>query len=117
MRSVPVPLLVLVLGLAGCASAPPYARCGGDTGCAMGACTEIVYTRDDGTSAGGPFCTSGCATDDDCPDDGACIALAHDRTTTFFCVARCAQPSDCYAGLSCTTLTSTGGTALDACLP
>lgn len=109
--------LVLVLALTACASAPPYARCGGDTSCAMGTCTELSFTRSDGTTARGSFCTSACHADVDCPDEGACIALAHDATRTFFCVGRCTTSSDCSAGLACTTLTADDGTTFGACLP
>jgi hypothetical protein len=111
------PLALAVLVLTGCASAPPYARCGGDVACAMGACTEVSYTRDDGSSAEGSFCSSTCATDADCPDEGACIALDHDPTHTFFCVARCTAAGDCYAGLACTSVVAPGGMGFGACLP
>lgn len=101
----------------GCASAPPYARCGGDTSCAMGSCTRISYTRTDGTSASGDFCTNECIADADCPDEGACIALDHDPSRTFFCVKRCTASTDCTSGLACTTLVANDGTSFGACLP
>jgi hypothetical protein len=107
---------LLVLLLAACASSPPYARCG-DTPCAMGGCYAVSLTRSDGSSSNGSFCTNECATDDDCVDGGACVALEHDREMTFFCVDRCAMTSDCYAGLACTELTVAGAPALSACLP
>jgi hypothetical protein len=108
--------LLLSLAAMGCASSPPYARCG-DTPCAMGGCYAISLTRDDGTEASGSFCTNTCTSDDDCPDEGACIALAHDREMTFLCVDRCEGSSDCYAGFACTALTVDGRPALSACLP
>lgn len=106
-----------LLLVAGCASAPPYARCGGDTSCAMGSCTEVSFTRTDGTSASGSFCSNPCAVDADCPDEGACIALGHDPSRTFFCVSRCATSPECTTGLRCTTLTANDGTSFGACLP
>lgn len=83
----------------------------------MGSCTELTYTRSDGTSASGSFCSSACATDADCPDEGACIALAHDPTHTFFCVGRCTTSPDCTTPLACTMLTADDGTTFGACLP
>ncbi len=111
-----LPSLAIVLNLAGCASSPPYARCG-DTPCAMGGCFEVSITRSDGSEASGSFCTNECARDDECPDGGACVALEHDGTMTFFCVDRCTGSRDCYAGLACTELTASGAPALSACLP
>jgi hypothetical protein len=108
--------LAFAVLLTACASAPPYARCGGDTSCAMGACTEVAFTRTDGTSARGNFCTSTCAADADCPDEGACIALGHDPSRTFFCVQRCTASSECSTPFACTTLTA-DGTSFGACLP
>lgn len=109
-------LFALAFVAIGCASSPPYARCG-DTPCAMGGCYAISITRSDGTEATGSFCTNECATDADCPDEGACIALEHDSRMTYFCVDRCTGSSDCYAGLACTELTVAGSPALSACLP
>jgi hypothetical protein len=108
---------MLALLALGCASAPPYARCGGDVSCAMGTCSSISFTRTDGTNASGSFCTSECLMDADCPDEGACIALGHDPSRTFFCVKRCTTSSDCTSGLACTTLTANDGTSFGACLP
>jgi hypothetical protein len=109
-------LACLVLLLTGCASAPPYAHCGGETSCAMGTCTEVAFTRTDGTSARGDFCSSACTTDADCPDEGACIALGHDPSRTFFCVLRCTVTTDCATPFACTMLTADGAT-FGACLP
>jgi len=83
----------------------------------MGTCTEIAYTRSDGTSADGNLCTMGCHADADCVDEGACIALAHDATRTFFCVKRCMTSTECTSGFACTMLTADDGTTLGACLP
>lgn len=110
-------LVSLALVLASCASAGPYARCGGDAHCASGQCTEVSLTRTDGTTATGAFCSSACQGDADCPEGGACIALAHDPTATFFCARRCTTASDCSDGLSCTTLSPGTGEMLSACLP
>ena len=109
---------LLALGLvSGCASAPPYAVCGGQIPCAMGGCYAVSLTRSDGTQGTGSFCTNECRTDLDCPDGGACVALDHDSHTTYFCVDRCTSASDCYAGLVCARLTVAGSPALSACLP
>jgi hypothetical protein len=108
--------LTLVLGLAACANAPPYAHCA-QTPCAMGECIQVTYTRSDGHDATGTFCSSACTADADCPDDGACIALGHDPMHTFFCVARCDASRACYAGFACTTVTPDTGAAFGACLP
>lgn len=110
-------VIVALLSLSACASAPPYARCGGDTSCAMGACTQISFTRSDGTSASGQFCTNDCHADADCPDNGICIALSHDPSRTFFCARRCATSNDCAAGLACTALVADDGSTPQACLP
>ncbi len=108
--------LVLFLASA-CASAPPYARCDGNTSCAMGSCTELSFTRSDGTNAHGSFCTNECHADADCPDEGACLELAHDPTRTFFCVKRCATSTDCSSPLACTNVVAPDGTTFGACLP
>lgn len=113
MRALPFLFLVLTA----CASTPPYARCDGNTSCAMGACTNVAYTRSDGTEASGSFCTNACHADADCPDEGVCIGLAHDTTHTFFCVKRCTTSTDCTTGLACTALTTGDGVTLSGCLP
>jgi hypothetical protein len=97
--------LVVVAGCA--AGAPPYARCGGDLGCAAGRCTELLYTRADGSEGGGTFCSDDCRQDGDCAAldgsvDAVCVTLDRGSPTRYFCAARCDEPSDCYAGLSCT---------------
>jgi hypothetical protein len=109
-------LALLGVLLASCASAGPYARCGGDAHCSTGQCTEVSLTRTDGTTATGAFCSAACQADTDCPAGGACIALAHDPTATFFCAQRCASAGDC-DGLACTTLATTTGETLSTCLP
>lgn len=107
---------VLAMFLVGCASAPPYAQCGGDVSCAMGRCTEVSLTRSDGTSTSGRFCTNACTSDADCPDDGRCVALGHDATQTFFCVLPCTVTTDCTTPFACTMVTD-GSTTFGACLP
>lgn len=106
-----------VLLLTACASAPPYAHCGGDVACAMGSCFELTYTRSDGTTADGNVCTNECHADADCVDGGACVGFQHDASGRFFCVERCMQTSDCHTPLACTTLTADDGTTFGACLP
>ena len=110
-------IAVLVLLTTACASAPPYAHCGGDVSCAMGSCFELTYTRSDGTTGDGDVCTNACHADADCVDDGVCVALEHDASRTFFCVERCTATSDCHTPLACTTLMADDGTMFGACLP
>lgn len=120
MRAVAA-LVTLVLLSAGCAAgAPPYARCGGELGCAAGRCTDLRYTRTDGSEGGGAFCSDDCTSDDDCPaldgsSDGVCVTLDRDSPTRYFCAARCTEPADCYSGLSCTAVEDT--TIGSLCLP
>jgi|GEM_PF-2274976 len=111
---------VLVL-LAGCAAgAPPYAQCGGAIDCAGSSCLELRYTRTDGSSGEGAFCSALCTTDADClaldgMADATCVTLDQDPPLRFFCAARCDVESDCYAGLACTR--TEDETVGDLCLP
>ena len=93
--------------LAGCASAPPFATCGGQLGCAGSDCVELLYTRLDGSEGGGAFCTASCLSDADCEGldgavDAVCITLDVEAPLRYLCAPRCSAPSDCYAGLACT---------------
>lgn len=113
-------LVVGIWALSGCAGgAPPYARCGGELGCAGATCIELLYSRLDGTEDGGTFCSDTCTSDADCmaldgATDAACVTLDRDPPLRFFCAPRCTEPADCYAGLSCA---ETEGGALSLCLP
>jgi hypothetical protein len=113
-------LFLFGVGAAGCASgAPPYARCGGELGCAGATCIELLYTRIDGTEDGGTFCSDTCTTDADCAaldgaTDAACVTLDRDAPLRFFCAPRCVTPADCYAGLSCTETDGAGSLCLPA---
>lgn len=112
------PLLALLL--TACAGAAPYARCSDADDCASGVCARLLFTRSDGTPGEGSLCTVlDCASDDDCPDDGACLALegmSEPRRT--FCVARCTAGTsgECAGGTRCTALTGHPAIAA-ACLP
>ena len=110
---------LLALFAAACSggNVPPYAECSSNGDCAgpSDGCYEVLYTRDDGTAAGGPFCTLQCAGDEDCPDGGTCLALVGDPERRFICFDRCADSADCFSGLTCTM--TAGGTATPACLP
>ena len=108
----------LALVLLGCGSgAPPYAECVDDLDCGepSDACYEVRLGRTDGTEATGAFCSATCASDAECPEGGACIALAGDPTGTFFCADRCVTAADCYAPFACTTIE--GVAAMQVCLP
>ena len=105
-----------VWALVGCgAGAPPYAECTDDLDCdaPSDGCYRLLFTRSDGLEADGNLCTLGCASDADCPEGGACIALGADPT--FFCAAPCAASSDCYAGFTCTMVD--GDRTMQLCLP
>jgi hypothetical protein len=104
------------LSLAGCGSgAPPYAACVDDLDCGApsDACYRLLFTRSDGTEADGSLCSVACASDADCPEGGACVALGEDPT--FFCASPCAVSSDCYAGFACTMVS--GDRTMQLCLP
>jgi len=104
---------------AGCgANAPTYAGCGDDLDCgrAEDRCTRVLFTRSDGTEGDGALCTPACASDADCPEGGACVALEGDPTETFFCASRCAASADCYAGFACTEVEGADRT-MRLCLP
>lgn len=109
--------LAVLLSTACGSSSPPYAACVDDLDCPAPSdgCYRLRFTRDDGTEADGAMCSAGCATDDDCPEDGACLALEGDPTATFFCAQRCAVSGDCYAGSACTMVD--GERTMDVCLP
>lgn len=111
-------VLLCSAGLASCGSgAPPYAVCVDDLDCSApsDACYALRFTRSDGTDAEGAFCSATCARDEDCPEDGVCVALEGDPSERFFCAARCASAMDCYAGLACTEVE--GAAAMRLCLP
>ena len=109
--------LALLLLTACGSSSPPYAACVDDLDCPAPseACYRLRYTRDDGSEADGRMCSAGCASDADCPEGGACLALADDPTGTFFCAQRCEASADCYAGLACTMVDGTQ--TMRVCLP
>lgn len=100
----PCALSVLALA-AGCAAgAPPYARCGDGVGCAGADCIELLYTHDDGSEAGGTFCSERCSTDADCPATGVCVSVDVDPPLRFLCAPPCATAADCFTGTRCATL-------------
>lgn len=111
--------LLLSLGLAACGSgAPPYAGCVDDLDCPAPSdgCYRLLFTRSDGTEADGRLCSLGCASDAECPEEGACVALAGDPGATFFCAQRCAASADCYAGFACTAVDG-ADRSMRLCLP
>ncbi|HJL17000.1 MAG TPA: hypothetical protein RMH99_15150 [Sandaracinaceae bacterium LLY-WYZ-13_1] len=114
-------LLVLAgaLALTGCgAGAPTYAACTDDLDCSepSDACYRLRFTRTDGTEADGRLCSLGCASDADCPEGGACVALDGDPEARFFCAARCETSTDCYAGFACTRVEGADRT-MQLCFP
>ena len=109
----------LLLALAGCGSgAPPYAECVDELDCPAPSdgCYQLRFTRTDGTEADGNMCSATCASDAECPEEGACVALDGDPETRFFGAARCATSSDCYAGFACTMVEGADG-VMRLCLP
>lgn len=111
--------LAMTLALSACgSSSPPYAACVDDLDCPApsDACYRLLFTRSDGSEADGRMCSAGCATDADCPEGGACLALEGDGAERFFCAQRCAVSADCYAGFACTEVEGADRT-MRACLP
>ena len=111
------PALALLLAACG-AGAPPYAECVDELDCPApsDACYELRFTRSDGTEAEGRMCSLACASDADCPEGGACVALAGDPSSTFFCAQRCEASADCYAGFACTAVDG-ADRSMRLCLP
>jgi hypothetical protein len=111
---------ILLLSLAiGCGTnAPTYAACDYAEDCPAPSdgCYRLLFTRSDGTEADGNLCTLSCASDDDCPDDGACLALDGDPAETFFCAQRCVDSMECFSGFRCTTIEGAPA-AMQVCLP
>ncbi|MCB1004154.1 MAG: hypothetical protein KDB35_08205 [Acidimicrobiales bacterium] len=83
--------------------------CGGDD-----ACYRLRFDRSDGSEADGKLCSRRCASDEDCPGDGVCLALAGDPDATYLCFERCPDEG-CFEGLACTPVT--GVEVEPICLP
>lgn len=115
-RAVSAGALVLVFGCG--TGSPPYAECSYNHDCPepSEACYHIGFTRSDGSEGEGSFCSLACSADVDCPEDGACIALAEDPESNFFCTKPCRVSTDCYAGFAC-TMVDGGGATMQICLP
>jgi hypothetical protein len=113
-------LAIAALALAaGCGSgAPPYAACVDELDCPApsDACYRLRFTRSDGAEADGRLCSLTCASDEDCPEGGACVALEGDPENTYFCAQRCGASADCYAGFACTMVEGADRT-MQLCLP
>jgi hypothetical protein len=119
------PRLTILLGVAlllfagtGCgADVPPYAPCEGGDECEAPSdgCYDVTVQREDGSSARAAFCSAGCASHEDCPDDGACLALDAEPDVPL-CWQRCERTSDCASPLLCTGVTGAAGVA-QVCMP
>lgn len=98
--------------------APPYAACeeGSDCGDGSDGCYGVELTRTDGSTSEGSLCTRRCETDEDCPVDGVCLALAGDPSGETLCWATCDVALDCYVGLRCTEVDGAPGVS-SICLP
>lgn len=83
--------------------------CGGDD-----RCYRLRFDRSDGSEGDGKLCSRPCASDDDCPGEGVCLALAGDVGETFLCLERCPELG-CFEGLACTPVT--GADVGPLCLP
>lgn len=113
VRSVVTSVLLTVAACAG--DVPTYGPCDDARDCSGDdRCYRLRFDRSDGTEGDGKLCSRPCASDDDCPDDGTCLALAGDVGATFLCLERCAE-LDCYQGLACTPVT--GADVGPLCLP
>lgn len=110
-------LAVLVVSGVGCAaSAPPYAACGDGIGCDGASCIDLLYTLDDGSEGGGPFCSARCESDAACPEAGVCVTVDVAPPLRFVCVATCEAPTDCFSGTRCTELVGPAD-VMHVCLP
>lgn len=116
VASVRLAWAIVPLVLVGCGGdVPTYGPCDDARDCAGDdRCYRLRFDRSDGSEGDGKLCSRPCANDDDCPGEGACLALAGDVGETFLCLERCPELG-CFEGLACTPVT--GADVGPLCLP
>lgn len=110
-------VLALVLSVGCGADVPPYGSCEGSDECggASDGCYDVTVQHEDGSAASASFCSAACEAHEDCPADGACLALEAEPMRPL-CWARCEGSADCPSPLRCTPVTGAAGVA-QVCMP
>ena len=83
-----------------------YERCEETADCSMDGGTTICTSVTTDTGRRGEMCTLGCTSDDDCPNEGACLMGGRmdgdgGTSTIRVCYSRCSDDFSCPYGFAC----------------